>query len=171
MQDGTVMYQTPWFKIIKRDGHHVLHEPKSVKGAAVLILVDETHAVLVSQYRHGTSRNMLEIPRGYAEPEESSQECALREVYEETGFELQAGDVECIGHYSPNSSVLTSTVSIFRATAMRTQQRDGTDLHEVDHVELLNIDELERKIADGEITDGFTQSALYLHRLKPIRSS
>lgn len=50
-------------------------------------------------------RREWSIPGGWREPGESVLECALREVWEETGLRLDAEAVEAVGHeiYTPRS--------------------------------------------------------------------
>jgi len=60
------------------------HRPLILTGSLVLIF-DERHRLLL---QHRTDDNMWDIPGGYMEPGESTEETARREILEETGLEI-----------------------------------------------------------------------------------
>lgn len=59
-------------------------------ASAVVPLVDAAKAdpevVLIRQYRYAANGYMYEIPAGRLDPDESPEECASRELREETGY-------------------------------------------------------------------------------------
>ena len=55
--------------------------------AVVLLPVDNTNLIwFVRQYRHAAERLILELPAGVIEPDETPEDCALREIREEIGM-------------------------------------------------------------------------------------
>jgi 8-oxo-dGTP pyrophosphatase MutT (NUDIX family) len=67
-------------------------------GAVTLVPVDDQNRVwFVRQYRHAAGEMLLELPAGMIEPGESPEDCARREIREETG--LAARQIELIGEY------------------------------------------------------------------------
>ena len=77
-------------------------------GVAVLPVLPSGKIVLNLNYRHATRSWELELPRGKREQGETLEEAALREVKEETGFDIQISGV--VGLYSkPGADALAIT--------------------------------------------------------------
>lgn len=73
------------------DGRERQREIVEHPGAVgVLARLPDRSIVLVRQYRHAVGRTLLEIPAGTREPDESAEECAIRELAEETGYRADA---------------------------------------------------------------------------------
>lgn len=55
-------------------------------GAAAMVpLRDDGSVLLIRQYRHATGQWLYEVPAGTLQPGESPEECAARELIEESG--------------------------------------------------------------------------------------
>ena len=69
---------------------------------ATMVVTDATGRYAVA---YSPRRREWSIPGGWREPGESVLECALREVWEETGLRLEPGAVRVFGHevYTPRS--------------------------------------------------------------------
>ena len=59
---------------------------ESVDATAVVALTGDSKVLLIEQYRHAVGGMLLEIPAGKMEPGESPEDCARRELEEETGY-------------------------------------------------------------------------------------
>jgi ADP-ribose pyrophosphatase len=69
------------------DGHIALREYLKHPGAVMIVpLLPNGDAVLERQYRHPLGRSFIEFPAGKVDPGESLQQCAERELLEETGY-------------------------------------------------------------------------------------
>jgi ADP-ribose pyrophosphatase len=55
-------------------------------AAAVVPVFEDGTVLLIRQYRHAAGRYLLEIPAGRLEPGEQPEDCARRELQEETGY-------------------------------------------------------------------------------------
>ena len=58
-------------------------------AAAVAVIMECNGKILFGRRKHEPGRGMLDLPGGFADPGESGEEAARREVREETGIELQ----------------------------------------------------------------------------------
>lgn len=58
----------------------------NVAAANVAVILDEHRRLLVVRRKHAPARGTLDLPGGFAEPDETAEESVCREVYEETGL-------------------------------------------------------------------------------------
>lgn len=87
------VFETPWFAVNKEhfaDTPELQGEPYFciTCSDAVLVLAktEEDQWILVRQFRPAVREWTLEFPAGTIDPQESPQEAAARELFEETGF-------------------------------------------------------------------------------------
>jgi len=78
----------------------------------------------VRQYRHPVGGDLLELPAGVIEPEESAEECAYREIREETG--MAAGNLREIGSFFLAPGYSTEYMYVFLATELDPDPLDRT---------------------------------------------
>jgi 8-oxo-dGTP pyrophosphatase MutT (NUDIX family) len=69
--------------------YHIIDSPS---WAAAVCLTPKQELVLVRQYRHGHEGASLELPAGIIEPGEAPLAAAVRELYEETGYEAETAE-------------------------------------------------------------------------------
>ncbi|MBP0970429.1 MAG: NUDIX hydrolase [Oscillospiraceae bacterium] len=151
----------------------------SRQGAAVLVLVrtkNEAFFLLNRQYRPFLHQTVLEIPRGFADPDDpDAAYTAVRELAEETGLNLFAEkEQSCcqiteLGTVHPDSGLTNSAVALILAEIRtdRIPEFAVKDENETILGHLLVTEaELSDMIADERITDGFTLSAYAKYRAK-----
>lgn len=160
------VYENPWFRVVKDDKYHYIQEDSSQNGAVVLLKIDNDF-VFVESYRKAHNTTLIEAARGYADGDESPEECALRELFEETGYAFELSDIVKLGVVRPNSAILSSAVAVFiveTPTAVQQKEPDG------EVIQIIQIPEAELmgRVASGEISDGFTLSALSLYWAKKL---
>lgn len=122
------------------------------------------HLVFIEVYRHPVKRWMLELPGGLGEKGETPDIAALRELKEETG--LDTSNLTSLGKVNVDPGLLSHDTYVFRAehcTGWDAEHSDSAD--QISGVVSLSLDEVERRIARGDITHGPTLIALYLDRL------
>src|SRR5512147_2863273 len=80
------------------DGRETKYEIIEHGGSVVIIPIDrDGNMLFVRQYRHAAGANLLELPAGTRDGDEPYEECAAREIREETGME--AGKLEELGKF------------------------------------------------------------------------
>lgn len=151
---------------------------------AVIIPVDESGKIaFVENYRSASPPNgtcgvhppsvvdlsqrgrfSLELPRGFAEPGESSEDAAMRETQEETGCKVI--DALCLGKSNANTTFFLNNTAIWLTHVTRSQEvTDIPDTYEaIQGVYFLDLKEAMARVRSGEIICGVTKSAL-LHYL------
>ena len=130
--------------------------------AAVLARDGAGRVLLVRQYRAAVDRRTLEVPAGFAEPGESPQAAAARELEEETGY--RARTLEPVLSFWPVPGYSTERLHLFAASDLeRTATRfdPGEDIA----LELLDDGACEAAVRSGEICDAKTLVALMAARL------
>jgi len=152
------LYQNPWFKVVKDNKYHYILEEGAANGAVVLALVKKRF-VFVRIHRPAHNLDLLEAPRGYGNKGESSESCAIRELFEETGHKFEISELQKIGHIRPNSAILSSVVPVYFIESDCNEPAKPPD-EEVLEVEYIPEKNIYEEIARGHITDGFTLSAL-----------
>lgn len=90
------------------DGHQATREYIAHPGAvAVVPLLDDGRIALVRQYRYPVGKVLVEFPAGKRDPHESTLQCAMRELLEETGYSARewayAGEIHNAAAYSSES--------------------------------------------------------------------
>jgi 8-oxo-dGTP pyrophosphatase MutT (NUDIX family) len=126
-------------------------------GAVIVVpVVDDTHVLLVRQYRAAVEADLLELPAGKRDvPGEPTEVTAARELEEEVG--RKAGSLELLGKFynSPGFSDELSWCYLGRDLVEVDNDLQGIEEQylTVESVALADVDAL---IADGSILDAKT---------------
>lgn len=136
-------------------------------GVGVLPIWEDDTVTLVRQFRYPFAETMLEIPAGKLDhgPEENHYACGVRELGEEIG--CTADEVIYLGCIYPSPGFSTEITYLYAARGLH-QGEVHLDEGEFLEQERMPISELEQRIADGEIRDAKTVTAMYYARLKGL---
>lgn len=136
------------------------------KGAAAVVpVLPDGRILMVRQYRNALERYTIEIPAGGLDfPEEPHYNAALRELKEETGYSAQ--ELELLIKINTTVAFCDEIISIFVAFLDGNKGEQDLDEDEFINVVPYEIDELERMIYAGEITDSKTISAIMCYKNK-----
>src|SRR5688572_18732762 len=144
------------------DGRETKFDIVEHGGSVIIIPMDHAGNLLfVRQPRYAIGIDLLELPAGTREGDEPFEECAAREVREETGME--AGNLKKVGEFYLAPGYSTEYMEVFLAT----------DLHEnpleADEDEFLTLVKIPMKEAiasaeRGEMPDAKSLAALLLAR-------
>lgn len=142
------------------DGRETKYEIIEHGGSVVLVPVDQEGNVLfVRQYRHATGRDLLELPAGTRDGEEPFEECAAREIREETGME--AGNLQRVGDFYLAPGYSSEFMAVFLATDLKDNPLDG-DEDEFLQVEKVPVKDATARFEQGEIPDAKSLAAWLL---------
>jgi ADP-ribose pyrophosphatase len=130
-------------------------------ASATVGVLPDGRVALLRQYRHAVGRVIWEIPAGTLSPGESPDDCARRELREETGYE---GDrFVKLGEMVPIPAYSDETIHLFLATELR-KGTQNLDEDEVLRVEPLPFERALEMIRTNEIVDAKTIVGLTLAR-------
>lgn len=131
-------------------------------GSVVLVPIDEEGNLLfVRQYRHAVGEDLLELPAGTRDGEEPFEECAAREIREETGME--AGKLHKIGEFYLVPGYSTELMAVFLATDLKENPLQA-DEDEFLQVEKIPLKQAVAMAEQGRIQDAKSLAALLLAR-------
>jgi ADP-ribose pyrophosphatase len=135
-------------------------------AAAVLPFLEDPagrdpRILLIRQFRHAADGFIWEIPAGRLDPGETPEECARRELAEETG--MRAGRLERLTTFYTTPGFTDERIHLFLAAGLE----EGTHRREAD--EFMELCPTRWSVAlemvrQGEIVDGKTLIALLFTR-------
>jgi ADP-ribose pyrophosphatase len=167
---GTILeeYELKIFKATLREVFsHDSNEPSKIvklhsKDACNVILKNEMGQVcFIKQYRFGTDSMEIELPGGLVEELEDPSQAAIRELMEETGYEVEM--LKFIGKVPSNPAIMNNYVHHYSGFTCQTAPLIQ-NLDEAEDIEVLwlNTSQIAAFIADGSIAHPHTLSALFL---------
>jgi ADP-ribose pyrophosphatase len=161
------IYNGPIFTL--RQDHVTLPNGRPMKidviehnNAVTIIPMDENGNIwFVRQYRHPTKQELLELPAGVIEPNESPETSANREIREEIG--MRANKLEKVGGFYLAPGYSTEYMHIFLATALSPAPLPG-DEDEFISIQKIKADEALKMAEGGEFIDAKSLIALFWMR-------
>jgi len=128
-------------------------------SVGILPMLENGNLILVKQFRYVIGSYLLEIPAGTIEEGESPEECAARELLEETGY--HAGKLNLITSFYLAPGYSDEFMWLFEATdlscgEMKPMADESIEVKEVSLKEALNL------IKSGVIKDAKTICAILL---------
>ena len=163
-------YTNPYFKVIKDQAKNSSQEldyyylERNNFGITIGIIDD--CFVMVNQYRYPVKTESLEFPMGGSNPGESLEDCARREMAEESGFMPQK--LTFLGQAAPTPGHSKQLFSVYLA-----EDLEKTDIHQQDETEelevkMVKVKDFDKLVREGRISDGPTLAAyaFYLIHLK-----
>ncbi|MCX7985082.1 MAG: NUDIX hydrolase [Bacteroidetes bacterium] len=154
-----LVYTNNWWKY-KRDefllpnGKRGEYHYVFTNGASMIVpLFPDGQLLFVKQYRYLNDRESLEFPCGGVKDGQTYEETAIHELAEEAGY--KAGKMEYIGSFNPYNGVTNEICRIYLATELEPVSSTPDETEEFEKI-VLFPNEIDRKIAEGEIWDGMT---------------
>ena len=132
------------------NGHTATREVVEHPGAVAILAWDGLRLAMVTQWRHATGREMLEIPAGTLDPGESPRATAKRELAEECG--LAADTWEEGPSFFTAPGFCTERLTLFLATGLRETDASGPD-DELLEQSWLSLPDAMTAVDDGRIID------------------
>jgi ADP-ribose pyrophosphatase len=156
-RDGHVVPQ--YLSVIPR--HAVAN---NVTGVSLLPVMGDKVG-LIRVFRHPLRRWCWEAPRGFIDTGESAEQAALRELREETGFDVAAASLRPLGLVAPEAGVLCARVAAYAAQIDGAQPAPLVPLGELGHgkLQFFSHDEVTALTAAGELEDACTLAMMYLY--------
>ncbi len=120
MSEPEVKYQGKYLSFMNNGSwEYVSRKEKNPKGAVGVIAVNKSFEVLfVRQFRPSVGRDVIDIPAGLIDGDESPLDTAKRELREETGY--YNGLFRELGEYVTSPGLSDETITLFWAAQLST---------------------------------------------------
>lgn len=129
-------------------------------GAVAIIAIDANdNMLLVRQYRHPSSKVLLELPAGTLEAGEDPEKCARRESREEIGYEPGALTKVGAGYMAPGYS--TEFIHFFIARDLKSAPLPQDEDEDI-ALERVPVEKARELVLSGQIEDVKTIAGIFL---------
>lgn len=145
--------ELPNGKVSKRE---IIKHPGAV---AIIAYKDKDTILLVEQFRNPIEKTLLELPAGKLETGESLEECAKRELEEETGY--KSDNFTYLGKIVTTPAFCNEYIYIYKAEHLYPGNIGG-DEDEFINIHEINIKEIKNMIKEEKIIDAKTISAFMM---------
>ena len=142
------------------DGRETRYEIIEHGGSVVIVPIDnDGNLLFVRQYRHAIGLDLLELPAGTRDGDEPYEECAAREIREETG--MQAGKLQKVGDFYLAPGYSSEFMAVFLATELKHNPLKADD-DEFLQVEKIPVGKANEMFERGEVPDAKSLAAWLL---------
>jgi ADP-ribose pyrophosphatase len=136
-------------------------------AVAIAAFAKDGKMILARQYRHPFKKMMHDLPAGGIIKGETSEQAALRELEEETGY--TAENLEWIGRFAwAPSSMGPGTVEIFFTKSLKPKGVFNPD--EIANIDFIDFNEVLEKVLKGEYIDSALVIATLLISVRSLLS-
>ena len=166
VQSSRIAYENPWIKvredkILRKNGTEGIYGFLEVGESVCVVAVDSDERIcLVESYRHPFNRWFWELPGGGGDGENLIS-ASKKELQEETG--IIAAEWTNLGRGRVCNGLSTEYQTNILATKLEVhdfvQQEDETRGRK-----FVSLDELDTLIANGEVNDNQSITALYMYK-------
>ncbi len=133
----------------------IVHHPG---GVVVVAQKDENTILMVKQYRFAIKQESLELPAGRLEKGENPDDAIKRELEEETGYNAQTW--HSLGFIWSSPGIFDEKLYLYYAADLVFNRQHPDENEIIDYFEY-NINEVLKKIENGEINDAKTICAIH----------
>ena len=132
-------------------GRKSIREVVEHKGVICVVAVDASDNVLmVRQFRYALGKELLEIPAGGIDGDETPEEAVRREMQEETGYLPKK--IERLGGFYSAPGFCNEYLHLYLATDLVPSQLSAEDTESI-RLERLPISKIPGSIASGRLED------------------
>lgn len=152
------IYENKYLKVSVNNENRIKVINKN-NGCIVIPITSENKVVLVEVFRDTVNEAVLELPRGFAEESENTEDAAKRELKEEIGAECKK--IVRIGSFYPDTGFYVAKIDIFIAYLHSDWTSEKCSYSEnINAIHEFEISKVYSKLFNGDLKDGYTIVAL-----------
>ena len=148
------------FKISDKKISHEIIEQNS---ASAVLAIEKDCVIMVKQFRYPFDE-ALEIPAGIKNKNETSIDCAKRELLEETGY--RCSNLKLLTRYYPFLGYNTQYIDCYVTTKIKKISEQKLDNDEFVSIERIPLKKIISMIKNGKIIDSKTICSLMVYATK-----
>lgn len=137
--------------VVRVNGKICPYDYLEMKEGVSILPIKGDKVVTLRQYRYPIRSWQRELPGGLIDPGEEPLEAAIRELQEETGYQVEK--IESLGDFYPSFGSTNEKIHLFYAVCGELG-KDHKDAAEVLNLEEIPVAEFEKEIATGEFRHG-----------------
>jgi ADP-ribose pyrophosphatase len=147
--------------VLTPDGQESTREIVEHAPAILVAAIDENDNVLmVQQYRRATGKELLELPAGGVEPNETPEAATIREMQEETGY--MPGRVVRLGGFYTAPGFCSEFIHMFVSTDLKPSRLFAEDTDEIKLIRV-PVKDVPALLTSGKLEDAKTYAGLYMY--------
>ena len=161
-----LVYQSKWLKLYedlvenRRGGISKFNRITFHNFVEIVPILNDGSILMIKIYRYGAKKDLLELPAGYIEDNETPMKSAKRELLEETGYSCRSMKAKGWYYYIPSRS--KQKVYVFVARGLKLISSLQLDEFENISVVKLSKKQIQRKMRSGQIKNSSVIAALML---------
>ena len=144
-------------------GKKVQHEIIEQNSASAVLAIEKDCIIMVKHFRYPFDE-ALEIPAGIKNKNETSIDCAKRELLEETGY--RCSNLKLLTRYYPFLGYNTQYIDCYVTTKIKKISEQKLDNDEFVSIEKIPLKKIISMIKNGKIIDSKTICSLMVYATK-----
>jgi ADP-ribose pyrophosphatase len=140
-------------RVLTPNGKYAMREVVEHPGAVCVVPMIGNDVILVEQYRHPAGQILLEIPAGKIEDGEDPEQCAIRELQEEVGYE--PSQLRKVAEFYTSPGIFGELMHLYLASEL-VPHTTTCDEDEFLRIKRIGIDEAYSLVVNGTIKDAKT---------------
>lgn len=149
------IYDTPFLKVyedkVKLPNGHIINDYSLTKKPDVVLVIatDKNWNIITEkEYKYAANKELLNVPAGHIDENESPIEAAQRELLEETGYSGNEFELVTILYEFPTKDL--HKVFVVRARNVQLTNKTNLDITESLNIRLVTKEELKKQIKNKQ---------------------
>ena len=127
--------------------------------STIVPFISDNEILVIKSYRHLVDSIQIEVPSGYIEDNEIPKDAVIRELKEETGYEVN--EPIFIGKYTLDYSMFEQEGNIFVGYNLINKKEQSLGTMESITIDIVTISQIKKMLLKGEILNAASIVALY----------
>lgn len=136
---------------VKVNGHEQPYDYLEIRPGVSILPIKDGRVIVQSQYRYPVCSWQWEIPGGFVDEGETPEEAAIRELKEETGYDVK--NIQSLGAFHPSFGSTNEKIYLFAAECGE-KGEDAKEPGEMIKTSEMRLEEFSELVASGEFMHG-----------------